>query len=243
MKYKLETIPLWDAIEDQGSDCPFCLLMRQKEERTLDYYLGSSVMNPETRVKVNTIGFCPDHYQALSERSKPQALALIAHTHLEQTTSGLSAILSRLSSSRSRRRTSGLIKEMESYLSSRERGCLVCSSMTESLQRYLFTFVHLWDTDRNFLPAIEASNGLCLHHMQPLLKMALEVLDASRAREFFSMIESNMNRWLQSTSEDVHWMTQMYKSENSDKEWNGCEQAHRRAVNREVGRGRIRREN
>lgn len=240
MKYKLETIPLWDAIEDEGAGCPFCLLMTQKEQRTLDYYLGSSVMNPETRVKVNSVGFCPDHYQAMSERSRPQALALIAHTHLEESSKGLSPILSRLSKARSRRKASSLIRELSSYLSSRESGCLVCSSMTESLQRYLFTFVHLWDTDRNFLSAIEASNGICLHHLQPLLAMALEVLDASRAVEFYEMIEKNITRWIQITSDEVHWMTQMYKSENSDKDWNGCEQAHRRAVDREVGRARVR---
>jgi len=38
---------------------------------------------------------------------------------------------------------------------------------------------------------------------------------------------------------DVHWMTQKYKSENMDKPWNGCEDAHKRGVDKMTGRHRV----
>ena len=34
-------------------------------------------------------------------------------------------------------------------------------------------------------------------------------------------------------------MTQKYKSENKDKPWNGAEDAHRRAVEKVVGKARV----
>ena len=38
---------------------------------------------------------------------------------------------------------------------------------------------------------------------------------------------------------DDWWMTQKYKSENKDKPWNGAEDAHKRAVEKLVGKVRV----
>ena len=57
-KYQLETIPVWDGIKS-GSECFICDLMEQAQTDSLEFFLGSSVMNPETRVRVNSTGFCP----------------------------------------------------------------------------------------------------------------------------------------------------------------------------------------
>jgi len=40
-------------------------------------------------------------------------------------------------------------------------------------------------------------------------------------------------------AKDVYWMTQKYKSENMDKPWNGCEDAHKRGTNKITGRNRV----
>ena len=82
MKYKLETIPVWDAL-NENCECPFCILMEKAETRYVKYYLGNSAMNPETRVEVNKNGFCPEHFSALLLARSPQHLGLIAHTHLQ----------------------------------------------------------------------------------------------------------------------------------------------------------------
>ena len=82
MKYQLETIPVWDAFR-ADSECPFCLLRNKAEQRYLDYYLGNSAMNPETRVELNRTGFCPEHFSMLLKKRSPQHLGLITHTHLQ----------------------------------------------------------------------------------------------------------------------------------------------------------------
>ncbi len=48
MKIQLETIPVWDGL-NSGSECYICDLMKEAEEDALTFYLGPSVMNPETR--------------------------------------------------------------------------------------------------------------------------------------------------------------------------------------------------
>jgi hypothetical protein len=69
MKYKLETIPVWDALKED-SECLLCFLEEKIEDYYLNYYLGSSVMNRETRVKLNQKGFCSDHFRGLLGKNK-----------------------------------------------------------------------------------------------------------------------------------------------------------------------------
>ena len=84
IKYQLETIPVWDGIQS-GSECFICDLMKEALDDNLRFFLGASVMNPETRVKVNSIGFCPEHTAMLVESGHPNSMAVLWETHLEKT--------------------------------------------------------------------------------------------------------------------------------------------------------------
>jgi len=304
MKYKLETIPVWDAVKRQKAErqkhemndpreeetarscCFLCRLMEDSEQRYIDYYLGSSVMNPETRVQVNSRGFCPHHYLALTKAEKPQALALIAHTHLLETRKTAKPYLRRLqklaagsngvgkteftepetsekaagadsSAQRSwisraaslfstisrfsgrNRRKKRLIAEVRSSLEQREGGCLICESMQKTLNRYMFTFIHLWTTDPEFRKAYAESGGICLHHFPQVLGMAFAVLSPVRMDVFLASMSADLEKRMDAAVEDVGWMTQLFKHEHAGKEWKEYKQAHKRAVQLETGTVRI----
>ncbi len=234
MKYKLETIPVWDAMYED-TECPFCSLMEKAERRYIDFYLGSSVMNPETRVKVNTVGFCPAHYSALAKEPKPQGLALISHTHLLETQRALQPLQDSLKSIKKGKKAKKITDQIREVLKQRESGCLICESMEMTLLRYAYTYVFLWGSEPEFKEAVEKSKGICLHHYPVVLDITTQALEGKQQQEFLRSISTSMDRWLSQTAEDVHWMTQMYKSENRDKDWRGTQDAHRRAINRENG--------
>jgi len=298
MKYKLETIPVWDAVEQQKNEmnearekaarprCFLCRLVEDAEQRYIDYYLGSSVMNPETRVQVNSRGFCPPHYLALTKADKPQALALIAHTHLMETRKTAEPFLRRLQklgsgsngagnpeftgpeaaekaadadssiagtwisraaslfskfsklSGRSKRKKR-LIAAVRSSLKHREEGCLICESMQKTLNRYMFTFIHLWTTDSEFRRAYAESGGICLHHFPQILEMAFEVLSPVKMDAFLASMSADLEKRMDAAVEDVYWMTQLFKHEHAGKEWKQYKQAHARAVQLETGTVRI----
>jgi hypothetical protein len=84
MKYHLETIPVWNAYT-VPSECPLCVLARQAEQDYLAFFLGGSVMEPEIRVQVNRTGFCPRHLARLLKGGNRLGLALMVHTHLQET--------------------------------------------------------------------------------------------------------------------------------------------------------------
>ena len=239
MKYQLETIPVWDAVERHADSCIICGLMEDSLQRKVSYYLGNSVMNPETRLQVNHRGFCPEHYGMLSEEKKPQSLALMSHTRLQETVRHLQPLIRQLGSSKTPRGVRKLAKQLEAAAAQREAGCLICDALQDDLNRYEFTLVHLWGSDSEFVEAFSKSGGVCLHHLPSLVEMAPEGLSGESLREFCGYLSSQMEAWLAKAIDEVQWQTQMYKSESAGKDWRGCQEAHKRAVRREIGRARI----
>lgn len=237
-KYKLETIPVWDALE-KDDECFLCSLMKEAEQHGVDFYLGSSVMNPETRVKVNEHGFCFHHFQLLSKAQKAQALALICDTYLEQSREKLKKSFQLLQTSPSGRKMNKAIDLFNSEISNREKGCLICTQMQTRLDRYLYTIIYMSQYEEPFREALKKSKGFCLHHYQELINNASDVLGAKEGSEFIKFItEVELNN-IERISKDVLWLTQKYKSENKDKPFNGCEDAHKRTVSKMIGDYRV----
>ena len=111
--------------------------------------------------------------------------------------------------------------------------------MDARLQRYAYTVVPLWHPDSEFRQEFTSGKGVCLHHVKHLLAMASKVLDAKETQLFGCELGVLVERNLQRLEREVWWMTQKYKSENMDKPWNGCEDAHKRGVDKMTGRHRV----
>lgn len=233
-KYQLETIPVWDGIQS-GSECFICDLMKKAEHDSLEFYLGASVMNPETRVKVNNTGFCPQHTAKLVESGHPNSMAVLWESHLAQTRDKLNKVFRDLDNPRNLKKSTA---SLESVLSEREEGCLICQRMEERLDRYCFTIPYLWAQDEAFRKAFSESKGFCLHHMARILRLSLDALDTKTQRAFSQSMSDLQQRNLERIAHDLWYMTEHYKSENRDKPWNGCEDAQKRAVYKEIGQGR-----
>jgi quinol monooxygenase YgiN len=238
MKIELETIPVWDGVKS-NSECFLCDLMQQSEHHAVSYYLGSSVMHPETRVRVHQTGFCPTHWESLVQAGKPQALALIGHTYLQHTVKGLESPFHTIAHAKSPRKTRQGVQAVDKQIAEHEKGCLICSDMQSRLDRYNFTLISLWRDDREFREEFTSGKGVCVHHMGRLLAMAEEALKGAQISEFSAELVELVQRNLKRLEDDVWWMTQKYKAEHRDAPWNGCEDAHKRLVHKLIGSGRI----
>ena len=79
---KIYMIPVNDAYSG-ASECPFCALKNKAENDYLEYYLGPSLMEPDTRKITNKTGFCPEHMGKLNKSvTNRLGLGLVMHTHL-----------------------------------------------------------------------------------------------------------------------------------------------------------------
>ncbi|MBR6085577.1 MAG: hypothetical protein IKP61_08230 [Spirochaetales bacterium] len=233
-KYQLETIPVWDGIQSD-SECFICDLMKEALDDSLRFFLGSSVMNPETRVRVNSTGFCPEHTAMLVESGHPNSMAVLWETHLEKTRDELSKTFRDMENGKNPKK---ILASMDAILGEREQGCLICQKMKDRLDRYCFTLPYLWGQDQEFRKAFSQSKGFCLHHTAHILRMSIEALDAKQQKEFAASLAELQQRNLDRIAKDLVYMIEHYKSENIRKPWNGCEDAQVRAVYKEIGKGR-----
>lgn len=227
MKYEIDTIPVWDALR-AGSECPFCLLEKRSRQAAVRYYLGPSVMVPEVRVAVNETGFRPENLRLLSKDANKLGLALVSHTRLKalrakmaDKTKALRAEATRAAAKNSleglvgKKPLEDQIRRLVTFLKEEETQCLIEDKVTQDLERYAFTLVHLWKKDPDFAAAWKASPGTCLHHAPRVLEMARAELSATALGRFLGEYLDLLDRNLARVEQDVLAFTQTYDSTQS----------------------------
>ncbi|MDC7219993.1 MAG: DUF6062 family protein [Spirochaetales bacterium] len=246
MKYELETIPVWDALKENG-ECLFCRLHEISRERYLDFYLGSSVMNPETRQRVNQSGFCPAHYADLAARRKAHGLGLMTHTYLKEYLKELTPALDKLQKKArvsQKKKVLPLLpkdvakaeEELSLLIKSREESCLICDNIDKSMKRYYFTLAYLWKKDGDFRKALGESKGICLSHLNALLPLAKEALNPGEFVTFLDEMVTLEKQNLERLEGELDWFTQKFDAQNNDKPWDNSENAHKRTIQKLTGR-------
>ncbi|MCL1796477.1 MAG: DUF6062 family protein [Clostridia bacterium] len=220
MRFHIDTIPVWDAYKTD-SECPICNLRRQSEDSYLAYFVGGSVMEPDERVRVNDIGFCVDHLAKLLALQQRLPLALMVHTHMM-------ALIDRM-------KPPEPLKKHRMPFGKRshepEPGrCILCDRLNETMERYVYTAVHLWKTDAEFRVVFERSKGLCMPHYVRLLQMAEQAMSAACFKDFcgilFALQRENMRR----VEKDLFGFTQKFDYRNRETPWGNSKDALERAI-------------
>ena len=225
MRYHIDTIPVWDAYR-QGGECPLCSLREINEQAYLESFLGASVMEPDTRIEVNQKGFCQRHFSQMITMKNRLGLALVTHTHLKETLSRLHAPAPQ---------KGGLFRKKEALPAS-DGTCVLCERLENTMNRYLFTVLHLWKTDGDFRKTLASSKGLCMPHYSQLSAMAATELDASQAKEFLAMLEALQRENLERIEKELEWFTLKFDYRNADKPWDNSKDALERAINKLRGK-------
>ena len=248
MRYEIDTIPVWDSLKTD-CECWMCLLEVKARNQALKYYLGPSVMTPETRVQVNDKGFSPEHWRLLAKDPNRQGLGLIVSTHIRTLAGKLGAVTKNLlqEASKLKEKTgaSRLLASKEplkrevnkfiAFLDQEESACLVRERIDESVNRYVFTAAHLFLKDPDFALALEKSQGPCLPHLKLLLKMGLETLPPHTAGAWTSKLMELNRKSLQRLEDEVVYFTQMFDSKNSGADWGSTKDSPERAIQKITG--------
>lgn len=225
MKYQLETIPVHDAWASEVP-CPLCELMDHAEYRHIDYYLGNSVMNPETRILVNETGFCRRHFPMLREANHAHHLGLMAHTHLQTVRQKLRGEIKMLSRSPSGKSASSFAEGVAKVTGD----CLICRSMERDLKRYTYTAVIMYTQEQDFRRNFESSRGPCLIHAADLALMAVDALKKADAKIFLSSLAEHLDSVLEDLEAEILHFTRKFDAQNDHLEWGSARDAHARVV-------------
>lgn len=244
MRYHIDTIPVWDAVKLEG-ECPLCALRRRNELIDVDRFLGASVMEPDTRVRVNEKGFCPRHQVLLYAQKNRLGHALMMHTHMKETMKKLGPLLSSARAAAERSAGTPALKRMMGKSAGKEdlsqaardvraltQSCILCDSIEENTRRYAYTLLHLYKTDTAFRKAFAASKGVCLPDMALLMEMAEEALSGQVLKDFIDDLCAAVEKSLEKTEGDLEGFTLKFDYRNADKPWGDSRDALERAVNK-----------
>jgi len=239
MRYHLDTIPVWDAVKLEG-ECPLCALRRRNELVDVERFLGASVMEPDVRIRVNALGFCPRHQGLLYARQNRLGHALMMHTHLKETMKGLRPMLDEARNGEGKRasflRRGG--EKTDALLSAARKiremtgTCILCQSIEENTRRYAYTLLHLYKTDAAFRSAFAQSKGVCLPDMALLMEMAREELSGDALRAFIADLCDAQERCLNKLEGDLEGFTLKFDYRNADKPWGDSRGSLERTVNK-----------
>lgn len=234
MRYHIDTIPVWDALHED-SECPLCLLRRKGEHLLTDRYLGASVMEPDTRIRVNAKGFCSTHQRMLYDKQNRLGHALMMHSHLLETIGKLKDL--KLGEGGRGGSFFGLRKAAPSegqgpsaQLRPLSEGCVLCEDLDRHMRSFAYTFVHLWKTETRFQKEFLASKGLCIPDAALLMDMAPELLKGEALVAFQQALLDSLKAQLSRVEEELKWFTLKFDYRNQDKPWGNSRDALERAV-------------
>lgn len=238
MKYHIDTIPVWDAYHQQDQ-CPLCVMEYKSEKEYVDFFLSGSVMEPSTRIDVNRVGFCGNHFKLLYDEKNRLGLALITHTHLKETIEKLEklgeALLTQEKEGMASKLTALLPKRMAApdsaltdllgWLDEHHQSCMICHRLENLLNRYAYTILHLWQKDSEFRDTLADSKGFCLHHFALIMRIAGETLSSKAFDQWTSFIMPIELKALNELEADLLWFTKKFDYRNKDKPWGNSRDA------------------
>jgi len=226
MKYQIDTIPVWEALDYQGG-CMLCTLWTKTEAGEIERVLGSSVMEPGVRVRTNELGICAAHQRMMFQSGSRLAHALLMDTH-----SGL--VLEKLEKLKTQAERGRDVNgsQLAGKLNALSSQCIVCQTIQTHMERYIYTLLYLWKTDPKFKRQFEASNGVCIPHAAALIDASQKHLNAQQRKAFTKLCLNLLYDHLREDEEDLKWFTQKFDYKNQSKPWGNSKNAIERTVNR-----------
>jgi len=242
MKEKIYTIPVNEAYEID-CECPLCELEKQLEEEAVEYGLGAAMMEPDYRVESNAKGYCRVHFSRMLEKNNKLSLALVLDTHLEEIRKNLSklgkeadAIGNEKGGLFKKSNAAPVAQKIADNLNAIQCECMVCGKVKYTMERYCDVLLYMWANEPEFKAKFDKSKGVCLKHMEMLLRMVPVSLKSSQQGAFVSALYKQQMENLSRIQEDIHKFTLKFDYRNKDMEWGTAKDAPSRTIDKISGK-------
>lgn len=212
MKEHIYSIPLTEALE-QNCGCILCILEKKLEAQAIDYFLGASMMEPDSRAVTNEKGFCRRHMSGLFDKKNRLSLALTLETHVQEITKKVSVskkpgVFSKESAA----------KLTASSLYALSKGCALCDKMNKEMKAAAGNLAYMWSDEASFRELFEKSDGLCLEHTALAVEMCDKELGGKKKDEYILMLIKKQQEKLRNLYDDLHGFTLSFDYRNATKE-------------------------
>lgn len=234
MKEKIYTIPLLDAYKTD-CDCVFCYLEDKIVREELDYTLGDSMMEPDSRIQSNETGFCAQHLKQLYDSGNRLSLALMISTHMEHLAAQLEQAKVRENGKKGLFQKETEIADLET-LKKASSHCVICDKLAEARGHYISVFYYLWEKEQGFQETVRAARGMCIYHMTEILNGAGKQLKPAQAQELAKTLLQQQKLALAEDIRKVKGFIDMFDYRNQGKDQSEFKEALPPALNRLRGK-------
>jgi hypothetical protein len=231
MKEQLYTIPVNDAFA-ADCECPVCRMYHSLETESIEFTMGPSYMEDDVRMETNKTGFCDHHVKLLYKHQNRLGLALMLHTHMQQTNRDLKQLLATNTPAKK-----GLFSKKQpeaspvvSYIQTLNSSCYICDRIERVFARYLATIFHCYEHDGEFREKFAASKGFCTKHFGILYEQAPSCLSAKRLEDFITTLNRVYLTNMERVTDDLEWFTDKFDYRNEDKPWKNSKDALPRSM-------------
>ncbi len=254
MKEKIYTIPVNEAFRTD-CECPACVLEKDLEDRTLEFLLGPSLMEPDSREVTNKLGFCRRHFElAYNRKLNTLGLALILDTHLAEQIKrfkklgkalpfkgekgsggrrGLSLWAPRLFSKK--KDSLKLLRPMAKAAEELETSCTACERMKATMDRYIDVILYLYFEESEFRELFHSKKGFCIRYFRLLLEGAAKYLRPKQLETFAEALINMQLKNLERIQGEVNWFTKKMDYRHKDEPWGNSRDAVQRAIEKLAG--------
>ena len=230
MRYQIDTIPIWDAL-NLDSACLFCALRDKTENLLVERYLGASVMEPDTRIRVNDKGFCANHQQMLFAMENKLGHSLLMQSHLDVLSEKLIKAFDSASKAPKKSLFSKQAAKVDNTFESLIDTCIICDDLSENMKRFAYSFLHLYKTDNAFNERFLSSKGVCLVDLSLLVDMARDSYSNNLYIKFLDDMREMMLKKIDTHKEDIDWFTRKFDYRNHAAPWKNSRDALERTIN------------
>lgn len=239
----LDKLPILDAL-NAARGCIFCELEADDERRIIEDYLRESVMDPEHRSEIETVGLCNSHvYQMLAAGDVLGSAITIGALLRAGINAGLcghdpyAAGVGRRGRLGGPRALGGLRVPAEA-MPRFGQSCVFCRALEARVRRRTDTFMRLYAESDEFRREFAASRALCVPHGRQLAASAATT--RVLRPELHSALVDDVTGVLNTTAAELglklDWFIQKHDYRYHDSDWNGSQDAPWEAARFLLGR-------
>lgn len=198
MRETLCTIPINDILRERDG-CPVCRMRKIVEQRMIEYTLGDSMMEPDTRQQTNLLGFCERHLSMLKVGKNRLALALMLKTHLDEIEKN---VLS-----------GGLLggpKKSAEKAKNIEKSCFVCDGIEKNMTHLAGGLIKSYGSDPEARKMFAEQEYLCLPDFALLCGLSEKMMQKSAKKPFFDDCVTLCKNYLEPLKTELELFSKMF---------------------------------
>lgn len=216
MKEQLYSIPVNDAFA-ADCECPVCQMYHKLETDSVEYTMGPSYMEDDTRALTDAKGFCGKHIKMVYDQDNRLGMAWVMKTHFDKTINDIKKVMPSGPAKLIKKGISDspLIK----YIDNLNNSCFVCDRINNFFDQYVDTIFFLWKKDDEFKEKFKSAKGFCTPHYSLLLKKAAAHLKGDGLESFVGIINDMYITNMERVRDDLAWFINKFDYKYQNEPW------------------------